>query len=155
MKLTLPPEIEQSRVEGFPFGRSGLFLPLCPVMARRLKILVSDGADWGRTIHRRDVVPDAQYAKMKPEHRAYVDNLFRDGPLIYPPPAWEHVSVSSQFGTPTWAEMAWVKDQFWEPTECVVQFHVPAADHINLHSNVLHLWRVVGVEFPLPPKSCV
>jgi hypothetical protein len=72
-----------------------------------------------------------------------------------PLPAWEHVSVSSPFGCPTWAEMAWIKDQFWEPTECVVEFHVPKADHINQHATCLHLWRLVGPGFPMPPSECV
>src|ERR1051326_3326252 len=53
---------------------------------------------------------------------------------------WEHVSVSFPTRTPTWSEMDKVKDWFWEPTETVMQLHVPKADHINRHEHCLHLW---------------
>jgi hypothetical protein len=72
-----------------------------------------------------------------------------------PGPKWEHVSARSQLGVPRWEEMCWLKDQFWEPGEWVVQFHPAQADHINTHGHVLHLWRCPGVEFPVPPKECV
>ena len=75
---------------------------------------------------------------------------------------WEHVSVSlDQEGrklgrvTPSWATMCFVKDLFWEPEECVVQFHPPASKHVNDHPGVLHLWRKVGGDFPMPPIICV
>lgn len=68
---------------------------------------------------------------------------------------WEHVSVSTEFGVPRYEEMRWVKGLFWEHTECVVEFHVPAAEHVNIHPNVLHLWRQTGGSFPVPPKECV
>lgn len=70
---------------------------------------------------------------------------------------WDHVSVSlmeQPTKTPTWAEMCFVKSLFWEPTECVVQFHVPDADHINIRE-VLHLWKALDAPFPTPPKICV
>ena len=70
-------------------------------------------------------------------------------------PAWEHVSVKPEYGVPLYAEMKWIKEQFWEPTELVLEFHVPASDHINRHPQVLHLWRPIGVDIPLPPKECV
>jgi len=73
-------------------------------------------------------------------------------------PPWEHASVSvagRPKETPTWEEMAFVKDLFWLPTECVVQFHVPEEDHVNYHAGTLHLWRCPGVEFPRPPAACV
>lgn len=68
---------------------------------------------------------------------------------------WDHVSVSLAKRCPTWDEMCWVKNLFWRPDECVVQFHPPAADHINYHSTCLHLWRRVDGDFPMPPKECV
>jgi hypothetical protein len=80
-------------------------------------------------------------------------------PVLTGPP-WEHVSVSLlQVGRgfrrlPNWKEMCFVKDLFWEEEECVVQFHPAKADHINL-GEVLHLWRLVGEPFPMPPKECV
>lgn len=72
-----------------------------------------------------------------------------------PLPKWEHVSVSLKGRIPLWYEMQAVKDLFWEPEELAVQFHVPKADHINVNENVLHLWRPVGIEIPVPPKECV
>lgn len=77
---------------------------------------------------------------------------------------WEHVSVSiavrQNDGTgktrmPTWEEMCEVKALFWEPDECVVQFHPPESEYVNIHQHVLHLWRCVNAEFPMPPKICV
>lgn len=68
---------------------------------------------------------------------------------------WEHVSVSLEDRTPTWAEMCRAKDLFWLPTETVIQLHVPDADHINYHPFTLHLWRPIEVEIPLPPPIMV
>jgi hypothetical protein len=71
---------------------------------------------------------------------------------------WEHVSVSLRTRCPTWAEMCWVKDQFWTPYERAVQFHPARADHIDCHPFVLHIWRPADPEaacFPMPPKECV
>jgi hypothetical protein len=70
-------------------------------------------------------------------------------------PPWDHVSVSCEKRTPTWEEMAWVKDQFFEPEECVVQYHPPKSKYINKNENVLHLWRCAGANFPIPPLECV
>ncbi len=72
-----------------------------------------------------------------------------------PLPAWEHVSVSLPTRCPDWAEMCWVKDLFFGPEECVVQFHPPEFVRVNIHPFCLHLWKVVGVEFPAPPSTCV
>lgn len=74
---------------------------------------------------------------------------------------WEHVSVHA-FDTiftkkriPTWLEMCFIKELFWEPGECVVQYHVPQSDHINVNEHVLHLWRCKTETFPMPPKIFV
>lgn len=75
---------------------------------------------------------------------------------------WEHVSVSVAYKTsrkweertPKWDEMRWIKSMFWEAEECVVEFHPPESDYVNLATNCLHLWRYVN-GFPMPPKICV
>jgi hypothetical protein len=72
-----------------------------------------------------------------------------------PEPAWEHVSVSLPVRCPTWQEMQFVKRLFWTPDECVVQFHPADADHISHHEFCLHMWRPIGIEFPMPPKSTI
>lgn len=71
---------------------------------------------------------------------------------------WEHVSVSvivAKSQTPTWDEMCFVKDLFWEESEWVVQFHPAKADYVNHHPGVLHLWKPVAASMPTPPKICV
>lgn len=70
-------------------------------------------------------------------------------------PPWEHVSVSTTQRTPTWEEMCFIKDLFFAPEECVVQFHPPKSQYVNHHPNCLHLWKPVGVDIPLPPSICV
>lgn len=69
--------------------------------------------------------------------------------------AWEHVSVSLEERVPTWEEMCYVKDLFWRDDECVVQYHPPKAEYINNHLNVLHMWRPLNIEFPMPPRLAV
>ena len=70
---------------------------------------------------------------------------------------WEHVSVSLKNSDlcPTWDEMCLVKSLFWEPSECVVQFHPPEADYVNTHPGCLYLWRPTDREIPTPPNFCV
>ena len=71
---------------------------------------------------------------------------------------WEHVSVSittSPHSIPTWQEMCWVKDLCWSEDECVVQFHPPKKDYVNDHPGVLHLWRSLSAEIPMPSKLMV
>jgi len=68
---------------------------------------------------------------------------------------WEHVSVSSEHRPPTWDEMSWVKDLFWEKHECVVQFHPPESEYVNYHPYCLHLWRAIEMSFPMPASILV
>lgn len=78
--------------------------------------------------------------------------------LLVPEPAlagWEHVSVSLPMRCPTWAEMAYVKGVFWDPGDCVVQFHPPESEYVNNHRFCLHLWRSIAQPFPLPPAILV
>lgn len=76
---------------------------------------------------------------------------------------WQHVSVSHRPGKktplgrrcPTWGEMCFIKDQFWEPEACVVQFHPPRSDYVNSHPFTLHLWRWTEGVFPRPDRIMV
>ncbi len=77
---------------------------------------------------------------------------------------WEHVSIRAgamnEKGkryerVPNWMEMCWLKELFWKDDECVVQFHPPKLDYVNLHPHVLHLWRFTGGIFPMPEKAFV
>jgi hypothetical protein len=68
---------------------------------------------------------------------------------------WDHASVTvdPRFGNrcPTWDEMDLVRDLVWRADECVMQLHVPRADHINCHPYCLHLWKPQDGEIPRPP----
>ena len=68
---------------------------------------------------------------------------------------WEHVSVSLPSRCPTWEEMCYVKDLFWEKHETVVQYHPAESEYVNMHPYCLHLWKPIGVEIPTPPTILV
>ncbi len=70
---------------------------------------------------------------------------------------WEHVSVSipGEPHCPSWEDMAYVKDQFWLPVECAVQFHPPKDKYVNTHPYVLHIWRPLECEIPVPGRELV
>ncbi len=67
---------------------------------------------------------------------------------------WEHVSVSIGSRTPTWEEMVFVKNLFWQDDETVVQFHPKKSEYVNTHKYCLHLWRNAA-ECQLPPQEFV
>lgn len=70
---------------------------------------------------------------------------------------WEHVSVSipNEKRTPTWEEMCWLKDLFWDKDDCVVQYHPPEKEYVNNHNYVLHLWRPRFQQIPMPDVAMV
>jgi hypothetical protein len=68
---------------------------------------------------------------------------------------WDHVSVSLDDRTPTWDEMEFIRKKFFKPDEVVVQFHVPASQHINCHPYCLHMWRSWKQTYDLPPPIMV
>lgn len=93
--------------------------------------------------------------------RLYI--ISSDGTLT-PGIEWEHVSVHVKYRNqkgivrmriPTWEEMCYVKDLFWDPEETVVQFHPPRSEWVSYHDFVLHLWRHKSIELPRPPSSLV
>jgi hypothetical protein len=44
---------------------------------------------------------------------------------------------------------------FFEDEETVLQLHPPKSKWINIHPNVLHLWRPTRFQVPLPPEITV
>ena len=75
---------------------------------------------------------------------------------------WEHISVSIKKKNgvglkrcPTWEEMCKIKDLFWNVDAAVMQLHPPEKDYINNHPYVLHLWRPIRYEIPLPDPIMV
>lgn len=67
---------------------------------------------------------------------------------------WEHVSVSLPHRCPTWDEMVFVKDLFWNEDETVIQFHPKKSEYVNNMPYCLHLWKPLK-ELELPPSLCV
>ena len=63
--------------------------------------------------------------------------------------------MSLQDRCPTWAEMCYFKGLFWSGEETVLQFHVPAAEHVNYHEYCLHMWRPTVSVVPRPPAITV
>jgi hypothetical protein len=98
-------------------------------------------------------------------HSKIVDHCFNiqasDGGLDDTDQKWEHVSVSvahekkKPIRCPTWIEMCFVKDLFWDSGDCVIQYHPAKSDYINMHEFVLHLWRPVGLVIQTPPSLMV
>ena len=69
---------------------------------------------------------------------------------------WDHVSVGrSDAIIPTWDDMCEVKRLFFDDSETVVQFHPKAAEYVNVHPAVLHLWKPQGEEIKLPPRLLI
>ncbi len=72
---------------------------------------------------------------------------------------WEHISVhcisEGKERTPTWSEMCFVKDLFWDDDDCVIQYHPAKSEYINTHKHTLHLWRPTNLIIPIPDKIMV
>ena len=73
---------------------------------------------------------------------------------------FEHVSVHvanrrNKLFMPTWDEMNWIKDQFWDEEDTVMQLHPAKSEWINNHPMTLHLWRPTREAIPLPPGILV
>ncbi len=70
---------------------------------------------------------------------------------------WEHASVSvhKKHRTPTWEEMCFVKDLFWDAEEEAIQYHPRRSEYVDCHPGTLHMWRPVKVEILMPPGYLV
>ena len=68
---------------------------------------------------------------------------------------WDHVSVSLRNRCPTWDEMCTVKDIFFEPDECCVEYHPRKEDYVNFYPYCLHIWRPQKLKIPTPPTLFV
>jgi len=83
---------------------------------------------------------------------------------------WEHVSVHASKGhdsrliggrstlrsrTPSWVEMTFVKDLFWDDEDVVMQLHPRRSEYVNMHPHTLHLWRPTAATIPTPPSILV
>lgn len=71
---------------------------------------------------------------------------------------WEHVSVSLPRRCPTWDEMCLIKDIFWDEEECVVQFHPPRSQYVQLERRVAELEKNMSApdcQIRVDAESCV
>lgn len=70
---------------------------------------------------------------------------------------WDHVSVTcpKEKRCPTWEEMSFIKDLFFEPEETAYQYHPPHSQYVNTHPYCLHIWKKQGFEMPLPPLDMI
>ena len=73
---------------------------------------------------------------------------------------WDHVSVSILYpddtrGTPLWDDMERVFRLFFKEDETAYQLHVPRTEHVNIHNNVLHIWRPHKGKIPKPPRVLI
>ena len=57
---------------------------------------------------------------------------------------FEHVSIELMARRlPTWEEMCFVKNLFWDEEEMVVQIHPKKSQYVNI-TEALHLWRAIN-----------
>lgn len=66
---------------------------------------------------------------------------------------WMHVSVSRPTRLPSYSDMTRVKGLFIGLERVAYTVLAPANDHVNIHSNCLHLWAPMEGEPPLPDFS--
>jgi hypothetical protein len=118
-------------------------------MRERFSDAVEKYRHCGKSMGTRYGDPYGLFWLMHPRTRRRLKVIVSDGL------GWDHVSVSHSARVPTWDEMCWVKQLFFRPDECVVQFHPKQSDYVNMHSNCLHMWRMQEGEFPMPPRECV
>ena len=94
-----------------------------------------------------------------PDLKEFMGGAFQlDGLQIIAPPdysGFDHVSVSRKGRVPNYSEMKRVKRIFFGPDEWAMELHAPPSRHINVNSNVLHLWRPTEKELPIPPEWLV
>lgn len=64
---------------------------------------------------------------------------------------WDHVSASFKNRTPSWEEMAEIKDMFFRKNETAVQYHPEEDEYVNNHPHCLHIWKKQGHTHELPP----
>lgn len=60
----------------------------------------------------------------------------------------EHVSVSPKhkFNIPSWNDMCFLKDTFFNDDEEVYQIHPKKSEYVNVTENCLHLWKPIGTD---------
>lgn len=62
---------------------------------------------------------------------------------------WYHVSCARTDKTPSYNDLAWVKE-IWFGDLWAIQCFVPQAEHVNIHARCLHLWHCLTASSPFP-----
>ena len=71
---------------------------------------------------------------------------------------WEHCSVSitdRYKRCPSWEQMCFIKNSFWNEDECCVEYHPAKKDYVNNHNYCLYIWKPIDKELPTPPSIMV
>ncbi len=71
---------------------------------------------------------------------------------------WEHcfVSITDRYKRcPSWEQMCFIKDTFWNEDECCIEYHPAKKDYVNNHEYCLHIWKPINIEIPMPPSIMV
>lgn len=68
---------------------------------------------------------------------------------------FEHLSVSTSVKTPTWEQMCFMKDIFWNDDEICMQLHPKKEEYVNNHNYCLHIWKPINQEIPTPPSIMI
>lgn len=119
------------------YGNNGMFnIPHYKISHYQFIVQASDGSGW--------------------EHASV--SLLKEETTIVKQSKGNHVK-RSQFviveRCPTWEEMCYIKDLFWQETDMVMQYHPAKEDYISMHPYCLHLWRPTDQTVPKPPSIFV
>lgn len=69
---------------------------------------------------------------------------------------WEHVSVVVIEGffpidydtrIPTYEEMVYIKELFWDDDEICIQVHPKRSEYVNINEHCLHIWKRTGENY--------
>ena len=141
MKQALPDVLERGRVRKGAFASStgdlhGAFVVRAPGTAVRYDLVILSSGE--------------------ARERAEVDVGAPGESVLREAERWEHVSVSvkDKRFCPSWDEMSFVKDLFWDDTETVVQFHPHKDVYVSKHKYTLHLWKP-PYPVPTPPMESI
>lgn len=69
---------------------------------------------------------------------------------------WEHASISNRDGKTlaSWEVMRDLKRLIWNEDEVAIQIHPAEANYVD-NFEVLHLWRPINGDVPLPPVELI
>ncbi len=129
-------------------GNNGAFNLDSPEPGWRLWIIASDGTDDPDLAAEHGVWEHVSVHAYKPESGERARQAARLVARGQPAPP-------VQMRTPSWREMAFIKDTFWDGEDVVVQYHPRRSEYVNNHPHTLHLWRPMSASLPTPPALFV